>query len=142
MLEAAQFSPEGTQMQDAHPSASPHRVQSRARKLTSVDRRTIIGKRIAELRDIYVTALNGLDAISPMKRLKVDEAAQLKALAEQARGDFMRDGKGSLDDIVRIERKAGAAERALGVVERPPARATGNPLADHFSRPPSREGRP
>ncbi len=30
----------------------------------------------------------------------------------------MREGVGSLDDVVRIERKAGAAERALGIVER------------------------
>ena len=53
-----------------------------------------------------------------MKRLRIGEAAQLKALAELARGDYMRDGAGSLDDIVRVERKASAAESALGIVER------------------------
>ena len=60
--------------------------------------------------------------------------------AEMARGDFMRDAKGSLDDIVRIERKASTAERALGIVER--AAQPRSPLAEHFSRPPAREGRP
>jgi hypothetical protein len=98
---------------------APKPRRSRAIVLTRVDRRTALGKRIAELRDIYIAALNGLDAISPVKRLRVDEAAQLKALAELARGDFMRDGKGNLDDIIRVERKASAAERALGIVEKP-----------------------
>jgi hypothetical protein len=45
---------------------------------------------------LYVEAL-GADALSPIKRLKVDAAAQLMALAEKARGDFMRDGVGNLD---------------------------------------------
>jgi hypothetical protein len=99
----------------AHAAQKP--ALSRALTLTRVDRRGRMGKRIAELRAIYVAALGGPDALSPIKRMRVDEAAQLKALAELARGDFMRDGKGSIDDIVRIERKASAAERVLGIVE-------------------------
>jgi len=98
-------------------SGAPKRRRSRAIVLTRVDRRTALGKRIAELTALYLAALGGDAALSAMKRMKVGEAAQLKALAELARGDFMRDGKGSLDDIVRIERKANAAERALGIVE-------------------------
>lgn len=98
---------------------APKPRRSRAMTLTRVDRRGRLGKRIAELTSLYLAALGGSpDALSPMKRLKVDEAAQLKALAELARGDYLRDGKGSLDDIVRIERKANAAERALGIVEK------------------------
>ena len=98
-------------------NAMPKARRSRTIVLTRVDRRTTLGKRIAELTAIYTAAL-GSDALSPMKRLKVDEAAQLKALAERARGSYLRHGEGSLDDIVRIERKASAAERALGIVER------------------------
>jgi hypothetical protein len=92
----------------------------RPKTLSHVSRRTRLGRRIAEMTAIYLSALGGEAALSPMKRLKVDEAAQLKALAEKARGDYMRDGVGSLDDVVRIERKASAAERALAIVERQP----------------------
>ena len=68
-----------------------------------------------------------------MKHLKVEETAQLKALAEQTRGDFMRDGRGTLDDIVRCERKADQAVRALGLSEA--KRRPSSPLAAHFSQP-------
>ena len=37
----------------------------------------------------------------------------MKALAEQARGNYLRDGVGSLDNVVRIERRAEHAVRAL-----------------------------
>jgi hypothetical protein len=50
-----------------------------------------------------------------MRKLKIEKAADLTAMAEQMRGDFMRDGKGTLDDIVRLERKADQAARALGI---------------------------
>jgi hypothetical protein len=116
-------------------AGAPKRRRSRAIRLAGVDRRTALGKRIAELTAVYLAALGGADALSPLKRLKVDEAAQLKALAELARGDYMRDAKGCLDDIVRIERKAGAAERALGINEAKAAPVS--PLAAHFAKPPA-----
>ena len=53
-----------------------------------------------------------------MRRLMVAEAAELKAVAELARGDYMRgNARGSLDDIVRLERRAEQAVRALGIIE-------------------------
>jgi hypothetical protein len=132
---------------NAAPNNAPHaagdrpkRRRSRAIVLTRVDKRTALWRRIAELSALYTAALGGEAALSPLKRMKVGDAAQLKALAEMARGDYLRDGKGSLDDIVRIERKASTAERALGIVER--AAQPRSPLAEHFSRPPAREGRP
>ena len=69
----------------ADDTPSPRR--SRARKLTTVNRSTRLGKRIVEL---------------------------------TARGDFMRDGVGTLDDIVRHERKADQAVRALTEIEEKP----------------------
>jgi hypothetical protein len=101
--------------------------------LTRIDKRGRLGKRIAELRAIFIAALGEEAELSAMKRLRVEEAAQLKALAEQPRGDFMRDGRGTLDDIVRCERKADQAVRALGLSEakrKPPS-----PLAAHFAQP-------
>lgn len=67
---------------------------------------------------IYTAALGSAD-LSEMKRLRIGEAAQLNALAELARGNYMRDSNGSLDDVVRVERRSSAAERALGIDERP-----------------------
>jgi hypothetical protein len=95
--------------------AAPKRV--RRRTLTKVDRRGRLGRRIAELAAIYTAAL-GADELSPMRRLRVAEAAELKAVAELARGDYMRgDARGSLDDIVRLERRAEQAVKALGIID-------------------------
>jgi hypothetical protein len=94
--------------------------RSRAINLTGVDQRTVIGKRISELRAIYTAALGGVRGLSPIKRMKIDDAAQLRALAERARGNWARDSLGCLDDVVRIERKATLAESALGIVDQPP----------------------
>lgn len=116
---------------DADTVTKPRR--SRAIVLTRVDRRTALGKRIAELTAIYTAAIGSDDALSEMKRLRIGEAAQLKALAERARGDYLRDGSGSLDDVVRIERKASAAEHSLGIVEPPPRDKTPS-LQEYLAR--------
>jgi hypothetical protein len=92
--------------------------RSRAKLLTKVDRRSLLGKRIAELTAMFIAAIGG--ELTPMRKLSVNKAAQLTAIAEKARGDFMRGGVGSLDDIVRVERKADGAVRALGLVESKP----------------------
>jgi hypothetical protein len=115
LLDSQTIAAPNSRQRAAAESAKPRR--SRAIVLTRVDRRTALGKRIAELTAIYIAALGSDGALSEMKRLRIGEAAQLKALAELARGNYMRNGEGNLDDIVRIERKASAAERALGIVE-------------------------
>ena len=81
--------------------------------LTKIDKRGRFGKRVAELQALFESAITG--EISPMRRLKVEKAAQLTAIAELARGDFMRDGRGTLGDIIPAERRAAAAARAVGV---------------------------
>jgi len=95
-------------------SAADAPRRSRAKRLTTVNRSTRLGKRIDELKALFSEAL-GEDALAPMRRMRIAEAAELKALAEKARGDYLRDGAGTLDDIVRIERKADQAVRALGI---------------------------
>jgi hypothetical protein len=49
---------------------------------------------------MFVAAVSG--EITPIRRLAIEKAAELTALSEKARGDFMRDGVGTLDDIVRL----------------------------------------
>jgi hypothetical protein len=99
----------------AHQPVAVAPKRDRRLTLTKIDRRGRLGKRVAELTAMFADAVGGEQ--TPMRKLKVERAAQLTALAELARGDFMRDGKGTLDDIVRCERKADQAVRSLGISE-------------------------
>jgi hypothetical protein len=92
---------------------APRPRRSRAKQLTFVNKSTRIGKRIAELTALFEGAVAG--EVSPLRRLKIDRAAQLVAIAERARGDFMRDGQGALDEILLAERRAAAACKAIGI---------------------------
>jgi hypothetical protein len=83
-------------------SPPPRRRRDRRRTLTRIDQRSRLGKRIRELTNLFSAAL-GVDP-SPFRKLKIERAAQLSALAELARGDHMR-GKPT-SDIVRLERAA------------------------------------
>ena len=94
------------------------------------------GKRVAELTGMFAAAVGG--ELTAMRKLKVEKAAQLTALAELTRGDYMRDAQGSLDDIVRVERKADQAVRSLGMNETKPKPTS--PLAAHFAQPPKAVG--
>jgi hypothetical protein len=116
----------------AHQKGGRAPKRDRRLTLTKIDKLGRLGKRVAELTAMFAAAVGGEQ--TPMRKLKVEKAAELTALAELARGDFMRDGKGTLDDVVRLERKADQAVRSLGITERDP-RPT-SPLAEHFSRPP------
>jgi len=104
-----------------------HPRRSRAKRLTTVSRSTRLGKRIDELMAMLTAALDG--ELTPMRKLAVERAAQLTAIAEKARGDFMRDSLGTLDDIVRLERKADQAVRALRLVDEPAKREKRGPAA-------------
>jgi hypothetical protein len=133
-------------------SVAPKR--DRRRYLTKVDRRSRLGLRIKELTRLFTEATGG--SPTPLRKLKIARAAELTALAEKARGDFMRDGLATLSDIAAIERKADLAVRALGLADDPPAplespaprgakrsRAASaaqpkpGSLAEHFAKPPS-----
>jgi hypothetical protein len=135
MFEAAQLSADILPSQ-AQPLAAVAPKRDRRRRLTKVDRRSQLGKRIVELTAMFTAAVGG--ELTPMRKLAVDKAAQLTAIAEKARGDFMREGLGTLDDIVRLERKADQAVRALNVNPEAKRKEPENPLVAHFSRPPAR----
>jgi hypothetical protein len=80
--------------------------------LTRFDKRFRFGKRVTELVAIFAAEMQG--ELSPLRKLKLERAAQLVAIAEQERGAFMRNG-GSMDNMVRLEHKADTACRALGI---------------------------
>jgi len=100
---------------------APSPRRSRAKKLTAVNRSSRIGKRIDELKALFTEAL-GEDALTPMRRMRITEAAELKALAEKARGDYLRGEGGNLAEVVSAERRADQAVRGLGIVEETRAR--------------------
>jgi hypothetical protein len=94
--------------------------RDRRRSLTRIDARSTLGKRIADLKALFTEAL-GADAMTPMKREKIGEAAQLQAMAESERGAWMRgEAKCNLDELVRLERRAQQAVKALRIEESKP----------------------
>jgi hypothetical protein len=111
--------------------SSPKR--SRVRKLTTVDRRTVAAKRIAELRALFTNELLSAGAeLTPLRRFHVQAAAEAVAMAEAGRGRFLRGQATDLSDVVSAERVAALAVRRLGLpVDAPkPAAPTVAP-ADH-----------
>jgi hypothetical protein len=114
----------------AHSVAAKPPKRDRRKLLTKIDRRSPVGRRIDALKELFTAALSQ-DEISALKHLRIAEAAELKALAEQARGEYLRGGDVLLDDLVRIERKADHAVRGLGMVDRLRKPAT---LADYLTK--------
>jgi hypothetical protein len=101
--------------------------------LTTIDKRGVLWKRISELRQVFADALTGAGELSPLRKLKVETAAQAVATAELARGRFMRDGHGDLADLVAAERRADAAVRAIGLPKERPKPLTAS-VADILER--------
>lgn len=103
---------------DVVPTPRPQRAtvgpkRDRRLKLTKIDRRGRLGKRVAELTAMFAAAVGG--ELTAMRRMKVERAAEMTAISELARGDFMRDGSGNLENILLAERRAAAACRAVGI---------------------------
>ena len=76
--------------------------RDRRRCLTKVDKRTAFGRRIMDLRAMFADTF-GAEQLTPLRLLKIREAAELKAIAEKARGDFMRDGAGRCGALLKWE---------------------------------------
>jgi len=119
-------------------AAEPSKRRVRLRTLTRVDKRTALGRRISELREMFVTTLTsaGIDADLPMRKLRIEQAAQATALAELVRGRYMREGTGDLDELVRAERRADAAVKRLGLPpdDKPAARPSELTVAEIAAR--------
>lgn len=84
----------------------------------AVDGRTLVARRRRELIDVYATALGGPLGLSEGQLIDVRKAAELTALAEQARAKAMREGTGDaaeLSAMIRLESTAARAVRALDI---------------------------
>lgn len=98
-----------------------------------VDGRSPVGRRRRELINVYSAALGGLAALTDGQRIDVRKAAELTALAEQARARAMREGftdAGDLSAMVRLESTAARAVRLLGIK---PGSAKPPSLADYLA---------
>ncbi len=135
---------------DAPQRAATAPKRSRTRRLTTVDGRSVVFRRVRELTEVFTSALTqaGVE-LSPVRKLKVQTAAETLALAEKARGAFLRgEGGADLDEVIRAERRADSAVRRLGLpyeTPRPAPPASAAPaseqpipakptLAEHFAR--------
>jgi hypothetical protein len=105
---------------DAPASAVEAPRRSRKRTLTKVNRGSVLGKRIDELKTLFASAF-AADDLTPMRREKIGAAAQLQAMAEAERGAWMRgEARCDLDELVRLERRATQAVKAIGIPEGKP----------------------
>jgi hypothetical protein len=101
------------------PDANPLPKRSRVKLLTKVDRRSVAGKRIGELKATFTASLAEQGrAMTPMLKLRVEQAAMALALAEAGRGRFLRgEGHDRLEAVVTAERRADALVSGLRLVD-------------------------
>jgi hypothetical protein len=97
--------------------------RSRAKRLTFVNRSTRLGKRIDELRKMFTEAVAERSQ-TPTLALKVEQAAQKTAVAELARGRYMRGEGDRLEAVMTAERLAERAVKALGLTDDPEPKAS------------------
>jgi hypothetical protein len=82
----------------------------------AIDRRTVIGKRVGELQAMFMAALTGAGAeLSTLRKLGVEQAARVVAVAEYARAQWLRTGVGDPADLIATERRADALIKRLGL---------------------------
>jgi hypothetical protein len=89
------------------------RKRSRIRTHSRIDKRTRLGKRIAELKASITAAVGAADS-TPLLPMRIERAAALTAMAEAERLKFLRDGTG-LERVMWLEGKSDTAIAALGI---------------------------
>ena len=97
-----------------------------------IDGRTFAAKRRAALISNFIEALGGAGAMTALQLVDVRRAAELTALAEEARSTALREGAGAVDisGLVRLEGAAGRAQKALGIK---PAHQSKPTIADYLA---------
>jgi hypothetical protein len=88
------------------------RVTNRPSKMV-LDARSELGRRVRDLAHAYAELLGGWAALSDTMAANVRRAAELVALAENARADALRNGNTDALGLVRLEGAANRAVRAL-----------------------------
>jgi hypothetical protein len=116
----------------ARPRTCRSKVTNRPSKMV-IDGRSLLGRRVRDMADYYVAQLGGCWAtLTDMQAAAVRRAAELTALAEQARADALKNGNADPEQLVRLENLATRAERRLSFKPRAENRPT---LREHLQRP-------
>jgi hypothetical protein len=104
---------------ETHPiPARTRRHRKRHRLIEDLDKRSRAGRRAAQLIRLFEAALGG--TVTDAQRLAVSRAALMTAIAEDARIKRLHGATDiSLDDLVRLDRVAAGAVRALDMPAKP-----------------------
>src|SRR5262249_52322432 len=118
--------------------ADHHRTAPRARNQNSritnqpqrpvISGRTALGRRVRDLAEGFAEALGAWPKLSNTQAAAVRRAAEMIALAEQARHQALRDGVVDPDQLIRLENLAARSVKALNLDRRrrevdPPSRS-------------------
>jgi tagatose-1,6-bisphosphate aldolase non-catalytic subunit AgaZ/GatZ len=117
----------------AQPLTTRAAITNDPRRLRGFDGRSIGGRRRRDLIDAFVAALGGAGACTDVTMVAVVRAAELTAVAEEARAAALKgDPTVDLGSLVRIEGAADRAVRALGLKAVAAAKVPG--LAEHLAK--------
>jgi trimethylamine:corrinoid methyltransferase-like protein len=106
--------------------------------LANVDGRTAAARRYRDLCISLADDIGGASSLTEAQRALVRQAAAMIVQSEKLQGEVLR---GEIVDSEQLTRLANAATRILSRLGVKRARKPTSALLEHFSRPPSREGR-
>jgi hypothetical protein len=121
------------------PSTIRSRVTNGSKAIAGVDGRSAEARRYRDLAMSFADDLGGADILTEAQRALVAQAAALTVQSERLQGTMLRGEAVDIEQQTRVANSLSRTLNRLGIKRREPRAA--NPLADHFSRPPSREGR-
>jgi predicted phage gp36 major capsid-like protein len=131
MQETACEMQSGTVATEARNDAKRHDA---ARPRMALGVRLARGRRVHALADALASKLGGWTAMNDLQAAAVRRAAELVAIAEQARLKHLRGEQGiSLEDLVRLDSACDRALRRLGL-SKPSAPKPGAKLDEHLAR--------
>src|SRR5262245_36223044 len=95
------------------------RISNRPQR-PAISGRSALGRRVRDLGEFFAEALGGWSALTDIQAEAVRRAAEMRALAEQARLDALRNGIGvnEWDQLIRLENLAARAVKALSIDRR------------------------
>ncbi len=119
----------------AQPPRKRKRKQIRKREVMTIDRRSVLGKRVTELEAVFTAALTDAGAeLTTLRKLSVEQAARAVAVSERLRAQWLHTGVGDPANLIATERRADALIRRLGLpVEQPKPAASATSLRDRLA---------
>jgi hypothetical protein len=116
------------------PATTRSQITNRPLRLRGLDGRSGSGRRRRDLIEAFAEALGGRQGLSDVRMIDVRRAAELVAVAEEARAEALKQGGASVDlnTLVKLEGMADRATRKLGI--KAPDKPAAPSLAEHVAR--------